>query len=310
MSLASPSAGAATGPAPGASLKVWFQASRPKTLTAAIVPVAVGTGVALADGVVHWGAAAVALLGALLIQIGTNLANDYYDFRKGADTSERLGPARVTQQGLIAPSRVLRAAIACFALAVLVGMYLVARVGWPILAVGLISVVAGYAYTGGPFPLAYNGLGDLFVLVFFGFVAVSGTYFVQADALSSLAVIAGLPVGALGVALLAVNNLRDRPTDEKAGKRTLVVRFGDGAAKAEYVSMLVAAYAVPLGLWLAGGRSGWMLLPLASLPFAVPPLRKVFREKGAILNLALAETARLQLVFGLSFAVALWRTGR
>lgn len=293
--------------APRPTLGVWLQAIRPRTLTAAISPVAVGTALAFSDGRGHLAAALVALVGALLIQIGTNLANDYYDFVKGADTSDRLGPVRVTQQGLIAPKTVLSAAIACFALAVIVGMYLVARVGWPILAVGLVSVLAGYAYTGGPFPLAYNGLGDLFVGVFFGLVAVGGTYYVQAEMLRPLALIVAAPIGALGIALLAVNNLRDVHTDAKAGKRTLVVRLGTRAGKAEYVAMLLVSFAVPVALAIRYSEPAW-LLPLASAPLARMPLRRVLVDTGAALNRALAETARLQLIFGLLFAAAIWFT--
>lgn len=296
---------ATTAVVPRPNLGVWLQAIRPRTLTAAISPVAVGTALAFADGRGHATAAVVALVGALLIQIGTNLANDHFDFVKGADTAERLGPVRVTQQGLIAPKTVLSTSLACFLLAVIVGMYLVARVGWPILAVGLVSVLAGYAYTGGPFPLAYNGLGDLFVGVFFGLVAVGGTYYVQAEVLRPLALVVAVPIGALGIALLAVNNLRDVHTDAKAGKRTLVVRLGTRAGKAEYVAMLLVSFAVPAMLALQTSNPAW-LLPLASLPLVRMPLRRVLVDSGAALNRALAETARLQLVFGLLFAAAIW----
>jgi 1,4-dihydroxy-2-naphthoate octaprenyltransferase len=287
------------------SLKVWVQAARPKTLTAALVPVGVGTGLAFGDGVGRWLPALAALLGALLIQIGTNLTNDYYDFKKGADTAERLGPARVTQQGLIAPGAVLAGALVCFALAILSGIYLVTVGGWPIVAIGLTSVFCGYAYTGGPFPLAYHGLGDVFVFVFFGLVAVTGTYYVQGLTVSPAAWWAAVPVGSLGTALLAVNNLRDAHTDAKAGKRTLIVRLGTKAGKAEYILMLVAAYATPFILFGLGMASAWVFLALLSAPFAVGPLRLVLGAQGAALNAALGGTARLQLVFGLLFAVGL-----
>ncbi len=204
----------------------------------------------------------------------------------------------------------LRAAIGCFVLAVVVGMYLVAKTGWPILAVGLVSVVAGYAYTGGPYPLAYHGLGDLFVLVFFGLVAVAGSYYVQAEVVTPVALVAGLPVGALGVALLSVNNLRDFPTDAKAGKRTLVVRLGPTGGKAEFIAMVALAFLVPVALFFSQRPSLWVLLPLLSLPLAVPPLRKVLREQGPRLNLALGETSKLMLAFGLLFAIGLWRSGQ
>ncbi|MDY7231611.1 1,4-dihydroxy-2-naphthoate polyprenyltransferase [Hyalangium rubrum] len=290
---------------PRATLKTWFMAARPKTLTAALVPVGVGTGLAFGNGVGRWLPAVAALVGALLIQIGTNLTNDYYDFKKGADTSERLGPVRVTQSGLIAPGSVLAGALACFALAILSGIYLVSVGGWPIVAIGLTSVLCGYAYTGGPFPLAYNGLGDAFVFVFFGLVAVTGTYYVQSLTVSPGAWWAAVPVGALGTALLVVNNLRDVHTDAKAGKRTLIVRLGTRAGKAEYILMLLAAYATPFAMFGLGLAGPWVFLALLSAPLALGPLRLVLGAQGAALNAALGGTARLQLVFGLLFAVGL-----
>jgi 1,4-dihydroxy-2-naphthoate polyprenyltransferase len=292
-------------PRPLTPAGAWLMAIRPKTLTAALVPVGVGTGLAFGRGVGRWLPALAALGGALLIQIGTNLTNDYYDFKKGADTAERLGPMRVTQGGLIAPGKVLAGALGCFALAILSGIYLVTVGGWPIVAIGLSSVLFGYAYTGGPFPLAYHGLGDVFVFVFFGLVAVAGTYYVQALTVSPAAWWAALPVGALGTALLAVNNLRDVQTDAKAGKRTLVVRLGPKGGKAEYALMLAVAYATPFLLFAAGLASAWVFLALLSAPFAVGPARLVFGAQGSALNSALGATARLQLVFGLLFAVGL-----
>lgn len=285
----------------------WFLAVRPKTLVAGVVPVAVGSAVALRDGHFHALAAFAALVGALLLQVGTNLANDYYDFKRGADTADRLGPPRATQQGWLAPRSVLVGALACFGAAFLVGLYLVSVGGPPILVIGLASIVAGLAYTAGPFPLAYNGLGDVFVLVFFGFVAVGGTYFVQAQAVSAVSLWSALPVGLLGVALLAVNNTRDATTDAAAGKRTLVVRFGPGFGRAEWLACVVASALVPVVLWLTGQATAWVLLPLLSLPLAVPPGRLVMTADGAILNQALAGTARLQLVFGLLLAAGLTR---
>ncbi len=292
--------------APRPTLKTWLMAARPKTLTAALVPVMVGTALAFGLGVGRWLPAVAALVGAMLIQIGTNLTNDYYDFKKGADTEERLGPKRVTQSGLIAPGTVLASALSCFGLAVVVGIYLVVVGGWPIVAIGLASVLAGYAYTGGPFPLAYNGLGDVFVFVFFGLVAVPGTFYVQALTVGPAAWWAAIPVGAVGTAILVVNNLRDETTDTKANKRTLVVRFGATAGKAEYVALLVAAYATPVVMWGLGLTSPWVLLALLSAPVAVPPLKLVMGAKGAELNPALGGTAKLQLVFGVLFSVGLF----
>lgn len=303
-----PSAGPVP-PRASAGVKAWVLAIRPKTLAAGAVPVLVGTALAFGAGVGQWLPALAALIGALLIQIGTNLTNDYYDFKKGADTAERLGPTRVTQSGLIAPKTVLAAAMATFALAFCVGIYLVTVAGWPIVIIGLLSLLCGYAYTGGPYPLGYNGLGDVFVMVFFGFVAVAGTWYVQALTFSWVAVAAGIPVGALATALLVVNNLRDTQTDVKAGKRTLVVRFGVAAGRAEYALLLLASFVTPIGLYLAGSASLWVLLPLVTAPLAIGPARLVFRESGAVLNKALGGTARLVFVFGVLFALGLYLGG-
>jgi 1,4-dihydroxy-2-naphthoate octaprenyltransferase len=292
-------------PAAPVPLKVWIQATRPKTLTAGLVPVMVGTALAVRHGVARPLPALAALLGAMLIQVGTNLTNDYYDFKKGADTAERVGPQRVTQAGLVAPARVLGAALLSFGLAVLVGLYLAWVGGWPIVAIGVASVLSGYAYTGGPFPLGYNGLGDLFVMIFFGFVAVCGTYYVQALSVPAVAAWAALPVGAIGTALIVVNNLRDADTDARVGKRTLAVRFGKPFARAEYALLLLSAFAMPAVLALRGDAGRWILLPLAAVPFALGPLRTVFAAQGAELNGALHGTARLQLVFGVLFSLGL-----
>ncbi len=288
-------------------LKAWALATRPKTLVAGVVPVAVGSALAFHDGAFSVPVALAALVGALFIQVGTNLANDYYDFKKGADTSKRLGPPRATQQGWLAPKTVLTGAFVCFASAFVVGMYLVSVAGVPIVVIGLTSILAGYAYTGGPFPLAYHGLGDVFVLVFFGFVAVGGTYFAQTQTLTMTTLFAAVPVGLLGVALLAVNNTRDAETDVEAGKRTLVVRFGTGFGKAEYLATIVVSALVPVALWATGRATSWVLLPLISLPLALAPARLVLGQRGAVLNQALAGTARLQLVFGVLFAIGLSR---
>ncbi len=296
-------------PPTGLGLGVWLQAIRPKTLSAGIAPVLIGTGLAYGHGVGRFLPALAALCGALLIQIGTNLANDYYDFKRGADTSERLGPIRVTQSGLISPTAVLAGAAMSFAAACLVGLYLVAVGGWPVAALGAVSLLSGFAYTGGPAPLAYLGLGDLFVLAFFGFGAVAGTYFVQAGNLIPAVIGAAVPAGALGTAILVVNNLRDAITDGKAGKRTLVVRWGSRAGKIEYCAMLAAAFAAPVLLWIAGLASGWVLLPWLSAPLAFSPLRRVLTQEGASLNPALGATARLQLAFGILLAVGLYLGG-
>lgn len=283
----------------------WALATRPKTLVAGIVPVAVGTAIAFRDHAFQLLPALAALVGALFIQIGTNLVNDYFDFKRGADTTDRLGPPRATQQGWLSPKAVFTGAMVCFGLAFAVGMYLVAVAGWPLVVIGLTSLLAGYAYTGGPFPLAYNGLGDLFVLVFFGFVAVNGTYFVQAGTVTPLGAWCALPVGLLGCALLAVNNTRDRKTDAAANKKTLVVRFGERFGKLEYVTCLAVSALVPLALVLTGLTTPWVLLSWLAAPLAIAPVRLVFTQTGAALNDALAGTAKLQMVFGILFAVGL-----
>lgn len=290
---------------PPSALAAWALATRPKTLVAGVVPVAVGSAIAWREHAFSLLPALAALIGALFIQVGTNLVNDYFDFKRGADTADRLGPPRATQQGWLTPSAVFTGAMVCFAMAFLVGLYLVSVAGWPLVVIGLTSLAAGYAYTGGPFPLAYNGLGDVFVLVFFGFVAVGGTYFVLAQAVSTLALLAAIPVGLLGVALLAVNNTRDEKTDAAAGKKTLVVRFGARFGKAEYVTCLVVSALVPLGLVIAGLATPWVLLCWLSAPLAIAPLRTLFTQTGTALNQALAGTAKLQMVFGILFAAGL-----
>jgi 1,4-dihydroxy-2-naphthoate polyprenyltransferase len=290
---------------PPSTAAAWFLATRPRTLVAGLIPVAVGSALAYRDHVFAILPALAALIGALFIQIGTNLVNDYFDFKRGADTVDRLGPPRATQQGWLSPQAVIRGAMVCFGLAFVVGLYLVSVAGWPLVVIGLCSLTAGYAYTGGPFPLAYNGLGDVFVLVFFGFVAVGGTYFVQGQSLSTTTLLAAVPVGLLGVALLAVNNTRDEKTDAAAGKKTLVVRFGATFGKAEYVTCLVVSALTPLALWVSGITGPFVMLSWLAIPLAIPPLRLLFTQTGAALNAALAGTARLQLVFGLLFAVGL-----
>ena len=282
---------------------IWFQAIRPKTLTAAIAPVSVGTGLAIADGVVQWVPVFAALIGATLIQIGTNLANDYFDFRKGADTEDRLGPARVTQKGWVSPKQVAVATVVAFALSVFVGLYLVHVGGLPILAIGVASIISGVLYTGGPRPLGYLGLGDVFVLVFFGPVAVCGTYYVQALDISITSVWASISVGFLVTAILVVNNLRDRKTDVLANKRTLAVRLGAGGARAEYLLLVGGSYGslfIPIALYQA--TYGW-LLPWLSLPLAIKEIRAIYGKDGAALNPHLGGTAKLGLVFGLLLAL-------
>ena len=285
-------------------LAIWLHAARPKTLWAAFAPVLIGTAMAYSDGAFHAGAALAALSGALLIQVGTNFCNDYADFKKGADTAERQGPLRVTQAGLIAPRTMLAATVAVYALACFSGLYLVLRCGWPLLAVGALSIAAGIGYTAGPFPFGYRGWGDAFVLLFFGPVAVAGTYYVQALRVTLAAVVAGLAPGFLAVAILVVNNLRDVNGDARAGKRTLAVRFGRGFARGEYLFCLLAAACVPVALYALTGRHPWSLLATLIAPVSLPVVRQVFGgTTGEILNPMLAWTARLLLLYSVLFSI-------
>ena len=300
--------------------QAWVAAARPQTLPAAAAPVIVGVGLAVNDGVVAPLPAIAAFVGAALIQIGTNFANDYYDAIQGADTDDREGFTRVTQSGLIEPGRVKAAMYATFAAAIVVGGYLVYVGGVPILVIGLLSVISGIAYTGGPYPLGYHGLGDLFVFVFFGVVAVTGTYYVQAAAalaapltttippgtITVEAVVASLPIAAISTNILVVNNIRDKPEDETTGKRTLAVRFGYGFSRAEYIGLLGVAYLVPVWLWLATDFSPVVLLPLLTLPVAVRVAETVRTEtSGAALNPALETTGKLLAGYALLFGVGL-----
>ena len=274
-------------------LRAWIMAARPRTLPAAVAPVLVGTAMAGWRGAAAFGPAVAALAGALLIQIATNLANDYFDFRKGADTEGRLGPTRVVQAGILSPEAVLRGTLVVLTLALVVGIYLVAVGGLPIRVIGLTALVCAVIYTGGPFPLAYHGLGDLFVFLFFGLVAVGGTYWVQALDFHPDLLLAGAGVGALTTAILVVNNLRDREEDARVGKRTLAVRLSVGGSRVQYLSLLVGAMAVPaLGIRYFAWPD-WTLMALGSLVFLVRPLIIVlaFRDRRE-LNPALAWTAR------------------
>jgi 1,4-dihydroxy-2-naphthoate polyprenyltransferase len=277
----------------------WVLAARPKTLSAASVPVLVGSACAFALGRVQLGPALAALGGALLLQIGANFANDVYDYEKGADTAERLGPTRAVQAGLISPAAMKRGMYVVFALALLLGIYLTIVAGPIILGIGIVSILSAIAYTGGPYPLGYNGLGDVFVFVFFGLVAVCGTAFVQLGHVPPLALWCSLPVGALATAILVVNNLRDHAQDARVGKRTLAVRWGERAVIYEYGLLLALAYAVPLYLATSATRGRFVLLPLLTLPLGRKLMRAVATERGRDLNARLAGTAKLLLVFGL-----------
>jgi len=276
---------------------LWLVAARPRTLPAAVAPVLVGTALAVSGDVLRPLAFAAALVGSIFIQIGTNLSNDLSDARRGADTEDRLGPVRVTAGGLMPPRRVLIGTYVAFGVAVVCGLYLTTVAGWEILVIGTISIVAGVLYTGGPRPYGYEGLGELFVFLFFGIVAVTGSYFVQTEELRWEAFVLSVPVGLLASAILVVNNVRDVDTDRRAGKRTLAVKLGRERAARLFAVMVVIALALPVGLAIARGWP-WVLLALASIPLAPPLVRTVAtRRDGPALNDALAQTGRLLAVF-------------
>ena len=282
----------------GGSVRIWLMAARPRTLPAAVAPVLVGTALASADGTFHPLTFAATLIGAIFIQVGTNLSNDYSDARRGADAEDRLGPVRVTAGGLVPPRQVLVATYVSFGVAVLVGCYLVAVAGPGLLLVGAASILAGVLYTGGPRPYGYEGLGEVFVFLFFGIVAVTGSYFVQTKHLIWEAFVLAVPVGLLAAAILLVNNIRDIDTDRRAGKRTLAVRLGRDGARTLYTVCVLAAFPLALVPWIAGSLGATLLLPLAALPLAVPVITSVrTHTDGPSLNQALANTGLLQLTF-------------
>ncbi|HRK75409.1 MAG TPA: 1,4-dihydroxy-2-naphthoate polyprenyltransferase, partial [Rhodothermales bacterium] len=284
-------------------VNIWWETIRPKTLPAALAPVFIGTTMAWSDGLFHALSAMVAALGAVLIQIGTNLTNDYADFFKGADTAERKGPTRATQAGLLSPNAVRNGAILAFSLAFLLGLYLVYRGGWPILLLGIVAIFSGVTYTVGRYALAYTGLADLFVLVFFGPVAVGGTYYVQALTLPLWPVLAGLGPGLLSVAILVVNNRRDMLEDAKADKKTLIVRFGRTFGNIWYTLCVITAILMPIVLYLTERKHPFVLLELLILIPAAPLILALFREDGVALNPRLGATARLLLIYSLLFCI-------
>jgi len=279
-------------------LRIWLMAARPRTLPVSVAPVLVGTALAGFEGVFHPLRFVAALIGAMFIQVGTNLSNDYSDARRGADTDDRLGPVRVTAGGLVPPRQVLIATYASFGVAVLAGGYLVAVAGWQLLLVGAASILAGVLYTGGPRPYGYEGLGEVFVFLFFGIVAVAGSYFVQLKHLEWEAFALAVPVGLLAAAILVVNNYRDTDTDRRAGKRTLAVRLGRERTRVLFASMVYLAYLATPASWAFGPLKAWLLLPWLTIPLAAQVVRIVRnRTDGASLNGALAQTGMLQLAF-------------
>jgi 1,4-dihydroxy-2-naphthoate octaprenyltransferase len=286
--------------------QAWVLAARPKTLPAALSPVIVGTALAYADDGFAWLPALAAALGALLLQILSNFANDYSDFFRGADTPDRLGPTRVTSAGLITPAEMRVAIIGVIGLSALVGLYLVAVGGWPILLIGVAAIAAALAYTGGPFPFGYYGLGEFFVFLFFGVAAVCGTYYVQTLTLTSAVVTASFAVGALVTAILVVNNYRDIDTDRRAGKRTMAVRLGRRGAQIEYAALLALAFILPVVMWLLEDAGVWVMLSWLTLPLAVQLVQTLrSATDGPTLNKTLAGTARLGLLFSLLLAAGI-----
>ena len=279
-------------------MRIWLMAARPRTLPAAVAPVLVGTALAGFAHVFHPLRFIAALLGALFIQVGTNLSNDYSDARRGADAEDRLGPVRVTAGGLVPPRQVLIATYVTFGLAVLAGLYLIVVAGWQLLIVGAASILAGVAYTGGPKPYGYEGLGEAFVFLFFGIVAVAGSFFVQVKHLHWEAFALAVPVGLLAAAILVVNNVRDIDSDRRAGKRTLAVRLGRERTRVMFVVVYALAYLLTPVTWLFGPTTAWVLLPWLTLPLAAAVVRIVrTRTDGPSLNGALARSGMLQLAF-------------
>ena len=282
---------------------IWWLAFRPKTLVAAVVPVAVGAAVAQQHGGFALLPTLACLVGALLIQIGTNLANDAFDFEKGADTEERLGPTRAVQAGILTSRQVKLATAVVFAMAVGVGLYLSTVGGWPIVALGVVSIASGVAYTAGPYPLAYVGLGELFVMIFFGFAAVCGTAFIQLGLVPEGSIWCGAGVGAVSTALIVVNNLRDRETDARSGKMTLIARFGRGFGLAEYAASVAVAYLVPVVLIARELAPLTVMGVFLTLPLAVQATHGVWTREGRDLNASLGDTARLLVMYGVTLAL-------
>ncbi|HET8866136.1 MAG TPA: 1,4-dihydroxy-2-naphthoate polyprenyltransferase [Gracilimonas sp.] len=287
-------------------LSIWIEAARPQTLAAAIVPVLVGASLAFQSGLLNWPNTIVALACAMLIQIGTNFANDYFDFVKGSDTDERIGFRRATAAGLTTPKQMLNATIMTMTLAFFLGLYLVWSAGWIILIIGLLSLLFGILYTGGPFPLGYNGLGDLFVFIFFGIVAVMTTYYVNALEWSESSFWASLAVGALCVNILVVNNLRDVEQDKISGKKTLGVLFGENILKIEYTLMILLAYAIPPHFFVQFDYSIWIFLPILALPLAAYYVYRIWTEEDKKqLNPMLEKTSQFMVLFGLLFSIGI-----
>ena len=282
----------------------WLIAIRIKTLPAAISPVILGTALAFHDGNSNSFILFMTLLAAVLIQIGANFANDVYDFEKGSDRADRLGPQRATQSGLISPTDMKKAMWKIFALAIGVGFYLAYVGGWPIVIIGLASIAAGISYTGGPYPLGYHGFGDIFVFLFFGLIAVPGTYYLQTGSVTEFSLWLGAVMGMLATAILVVNNLRDRDADIISGKKTLAVRFGETFSKIQFILLVMLPFLLPFHLWRQWNKMSF-LLTLFTLPIAVHLIIQLFNNTGADLNKVLAGTARFLFIFTLLLSAGL-----
>lgn len=287
------------------TIRTWVQAARPQTLAAAFVPVLLGSCLAARAGAFKWLPAAVALVCAFLIQIGTNFANDYFDAVKGADNETRIGFERATASGQVSPQQMKAATIITMALAFLCGLYLVWHAGWVVLVIGLLCILFGILYTGGPYPLGYNGLGDLFVFIFFGIVAVMTTYYVIALEWSEASFWASLSAGALSTNILVVNNLRDVEQDRPAGKNTLGVLFGEDVLRWEYLAMMALAYAIPLHFYFRLAYGLLILLPLLILPLAVMLVKQIWQQPKEQLNRTLEQTAQFMAIFCILFSIGI-----
>ncbi|MBV5302869.1 MAG: 1,4-dihydroxy-2-naphthoate polyprenyltransferase [Chlorobium sp.] len=286
------------------SLQAWMLAIRPKTLPAGAVPVVLASALAAVDGHFHFLKALVALICVLGIQVATNFINEIYDFRKGADTAERLGPTRTVAAGLISEKTMIKVSALLVGAVFLLGLYLVYTSGWPIFLLGLLSLIFAWAYTGGPYPIAYSGLGDLFVFIFFGLVAVGGTYYVQAHTLSPPVLLSAVAPGLFSVNILLVNNIRDIATDRTVGKMTLPARIGASRARQLYVILTVIAFLVPVLLSMSG-YSPWGMLSLLSSPLAFTMIRQLYASEGRELNNVLAGTGKLLTLHGILFSFGL-----
>jgi 1,4-dihydroxy-2-naphthoate octaprenyltransferase len=286
-------------------LQIWIMAARPKTLWASIAPVLIGTAMAYDKVYINIPAMIVTFVSAVLIQVATNYANDYFDFMKGTDKEDRIGPTRVTQAGLISPRSIKRAYISVFSMAFIFGLYLVWIAGWPVLIIGTLSILFGILYTAGPFPLGYNGLGDIFVFIFFGPLAVGGTYYIQTLDINWIVLVSGLAPGLLSTAILTVNNLRDIRTDKKCGKRTLAVRYGETFSRMEYMFCILFAGIIPFLICVINRDHIYSIVSSSILLFAIPMIRSVVINKiDARLNIILAQTGIILMVYSIIFSIS------